>query len=226
MKVNKKCGVCGYSFTYDNTVSENPYVMPHSDGAKYYYNLWHGFVEKCPNCGYASLDLASCRKKDIVQDNIYMAVSDMPTLVALRGARPNRIADYLSAGIYYQEIGDMFNYAICMLQAGDMVYGEIMYWNEYVLDNSTSISAIQNKKLINEFKNFADGISHKGLTALEGFIKDYPEDIDAKILLAGQYLSGDKMQKMKGANILKGLHGEKLSNGQKLAIAFLQSRIK
>ena len=52
MERNSKCAICGYEFSYRERVEDNPFVLPHSDGARYYYNLWHYPVEVCPNCGY------------------------------------------------------------------------------------------------------------------------------------------------------------------------------
>lgn len=226
MRITNKCAICGYEFTYDNEVATNPLVAPHDDGARYYYDLWHYFIEKCPECGYASKDISSVANKDIVKDIRYTAVKDMPIIETLERARPNRIADYINAGIYYESIGDSLDYAKCMLQASDLVYNEIMYWDEYVFDNSHSMGAIQNKAQYSEFTKFADGLFAKGVESLETFSKGHPLDIDSAILLAGVLNTGDRTQKIKGAGLLNKLKTANLTHGQKLAVKFLLDRVR
>lgn len=225
MRITKTCSICGYQFTYDDKVFVSPFVEPHDDGARYYYNLWHYFVEKCPHCGYASKDISKVVNKDIIKDSWYEAVSDMPIINTLNKARPNRVADYLHAGIYYESIGNQLNYAKCMLQACDLVYNEMMYWDEYVLDSSNSLSAIQNKAQYNEFKKFADGLFVKGLSALEEYVTNNAQDIDAIILLAGTLNTGDNFQKIKGARYLSTLRKMPVTIAQRQAIEFLENRM-
>ncbi|MGN0961007.1 MAG: hypothetical protein ACI4PF_02265 [Christensenellales bacterium] len=225
MRITKKCSVCDYKFTYDDKVYINPLVEPHDEGAKYYYNLWHFFIEKCPNCGYASRDLSEVLNKDIVKDDRYLAVAEIPIIVTLERARPNRIADYLYASIYYESIGDTLNYSKCMLQASDLIYNEMFYWDEYVLDDVDSMSAIQNKAQFNEFKKFADGLFNKGVEALEEYVARHPYEIDTTILLAGVLNTGNKMQKIKGARLINRLKSETLTDEQKLCVKFLIDRI-
>lgn len=226
MRITKKCAVCGYEFTFDNDVAVHGLVAPHDESARIYYDLWHYFVEKCPECGYASADISTTANKDIVKDLRYQAVSEMPIIVTLEGARPNKISDYICAGMYYESIGDRLDYAKCMLQASDLVYNEMMYWDEYVFDNSHSMGAIQNKAQYGEFQKFADGLFTKGVDALENYTKEHPQDMSSLILLAGVLNTGDKMQKLKGAGILGRIKNASLSDSQKKVVKFLLSRIR
>lgn len=226
MRVTKKCAICGYEFTYDNKIGSNPMVAPHDDGARYYYDLWHYFIERCPECGYASKDISVVENKYIIKDIRYTAVQDMPIILTLEGARPNRIADYICAGMYYESIGDDLDYARCMLQASDLVYNEMMYWDEYVYDNSHTMGVIQNKSQNEEFTSFADGLFSKGVDALDNFVREHPADLDASILFAGILNTGDRAQKIKGAGLLSRLKSANLSNGQKLAVKFLLNRVR
>lgn len=226
MKITKKCAICGYKFTFDNELNVNPLTAPHDDGARYYFDLWHGFVERCPECGYASLDISNVANKGIVNDVRYLAVQDMPIIITLGQARPNRVADYVCAGMYYESIGDTLNYAKCMLQASDLVYGELMYWDEYIFDNSNSLGAIQNKSQVAEFSSFADGLFAKGVETLEQYVREHSGDTDSTILLAGVLGLGDSTQKIKGAGILNKLKLATLSTSQKLAVKFLLDRIR
>lgn len=221
MKISKKCCICDYRFTYDDRVYIDPLVAPHDAGAQYYYNLWHFFIEKCPQCGYASKDISKTDNDKIVKDEIYLTVADVPLIKTLNNARPNRIADYLYASVYYESVADNLNYAKCLLQASDLVFAEMMYWEEYVIDSSNSLSAIQNKAQMNEFQKFANGLYEKGVKILERYVEDYVNDIDSSILLAGTLCSGDKIQKIKGSKMLLKLKGQKLTTGQQLAVKFL-----
>lgn len=225
MRITKKCAVCGYKFTFDNEMMVDPLVAPHDESAQIYFELWHYYVEKCPKCGYASADISMTDNKKIIKDLRYQAVSEMPIIVTLEGARPNKIADYICAGMYYESIGDNLNYAKCMIQAGDLVYNEMMYWDEYIFDNSNSMGAIQNKARYAEFQKFADGLFSKGVDALENHTKEHPQDIDSLILLGGMLNTGDKMQKLKGAGILNRLKSANLSDRQKKVVKFLLGRI-
>lgn len=130
MLKTKKCKVCGYEFTYDDRVAINPFVEPHGEGAQYYFDLWHFFVEHCPQCGYASKDIGHTFNRNVVKDEKYQAIDEIELLKELSSARPNRIADYLKASYYYNSIGDTISEIKCLLQAGDMVYSELMYWEE------------------------------------------------------------------------------------------------
>jgi hypothetical protein len=221
MTKTKKCSSCGYEFTYDDNVYVSPYVQPYGEGAKYFYDLWHFNVEKCPNCGYASCDISEISNKDIVNDEQYQNILNTDILVELNTARPNRIGDYLQAGYYYASIGDNLNNAKAVLQAGDLVYAELMYWDEYILDSSNSVNALISKSQYNELKKFGDFLYNSAIDTLESYVKDNPDDIDSMILLAGSLADGNKIQNIKGAKILSQLKSMRINPRQRKALEFL-----
>ena len=219
--VTKKCGICGYEFTYDEKTAQNVFIQPFSEGAKYYYDLWHFNVEKCPNCGYASKDISKTLHKKIISDEKYNSIPEMDILVELNSARPNKIGDYIQAGYYYESVGDVLNNAKCLLQAGDLVYAELLYWDEYVLDTSDSVNALISKSQYNELKKFGDYLFNTAVDKLEQYFKENPEDVDAMILLAGSLSDGNKIQTIKAAKIISQIKTMPLKSNQKKALEFL-----
>ncbi len=216
-----KCAICGLEFTYDDRIAVNAFTKPRSEGAKYYYNLWHFNIERCPQCGYASKSVSRTYNKKIVEEEKYQGISEMEIIKELNEARPNRVESYLLASYYYESIGDTLNQAKCLLQSGDLLYAELMYWDEYVLDDSDSISAIISKRHYGELKKFADNLFNSGVQKLEEFVKENPHDIDAILLLGGSLCDGDKVQSIKGARYLTSLKNMNLTAGQRLALDFL-----
>ena len=221
MIISKKCTICNYEFSYDDRVIRSVFVQPFGDGAKYYYDLWHFNVEKCPHCGYVSKDVSKTQNKTIVADNKYKEILNTDILVELNTARPNKIGDYLQAGYYYNSIGDELNNAKCILQAGDLMYAELMYWDEYILDSSNTIDALISKSQYTELKKFADHLYNNAIDILEQYVKDNLDDIDSMILLAGSLADGNKIQNIKGAKILSNLKSMKLNSSQRKAVEFL-----
>ena len=227
MIVTKKCAVCGNQFSFDDSITTNVYMTPNSDGAKLYFNLWHYNVEKCPNCGYASKDVSKCVNKAITKDPQYESVPDNKIVKSLNGARPNKLEHYIRASMYYKSIGDKLNVALCHLQAGDLIYGEMIYWKEYVLDNNSTYTTVENKKVYDGFKKFADELYAAAVKELKEYLHENPNDVDNIILLAGTLSDGNKMQKIQGVNLLNKLKTIKgLTNNQKLMIKFLISMIR
>lgn len=222
----KKCVLCDYEFEYDDKSSESPFVKPHSEGAKYYYDLWHFHIDKCPKCGYASKDISHTFNKRVTHDEEYKNIANMNIIKELNNARPNSVQFYIEGGYYYDSIGDKLNSAKCLLQAGDYVYAELLYWDEYIFDSGDSVSALMSKSQYDELKNFGDGLFNSALSRLEQYIKENPDNIDAQLLLAGSLLDGDKIQVIKGTKILSGLKGKSLTQGQKLAFEFLQDDVR
>ena len=221
MKITKKCAICGYEFTYNDEVVTSIFVRPASDGAKYYFDLWHYNVECCPECGYASRDVSTTLYKKIVEDKAFKEIDNNPMIRELNKARPNKVGFYLKASCYYESIGDTMNHIISLLQASDLVYAELMYWDEYVLDDSNSISALIGKSQFNELKKFADVFFNKAVELLEDYVKNNSDDVDANILLAGTLSDGDKIQVMKSVKILNMLKSVQLTKDQKQALSFL-----
>ncbi len=221
MEKKTKCGICGLEFVYDDQVAVDPFTKPRSEGAKYYYDLWHFNVERCPHCDYAAKRVSSTYNKNIIKEEKYLGIKEMEIIKELNEARPNRVESYLLASYYYESIGDTLNNAKCLLQAGDLLYGELMYWDEYVLDDGDSISAIISKRHYNELKGFADNIFNTAIERLEDFVKNNPNDVDAVLLLGGTLGDGDKVQAIKGTRYLNSLKGMPLSSAQKTTLDWL-----
>lgn len=221
MKITKKCAICDYEFTYDDKFSENPYITPNSAGSKYYYDLWHFMVEMCPNCGYASKDISQTLNKKIISDIKYNTIKDMQIIVDMNEARPNMILQYLKASVYYASIGEKLSEIKCMLQASDLIYAEMMYWDEYVLDKTDETRALASQKQYDEFKKFSDSLFNRAIWELEKYSALHPEDLDTALLLAGTLGDGDKLQSIKGVRLLNSLKNKPLSAGQKQALDYL-----
>lgn len=221
MEIKTKCCVCGLEFTYNDEVSINSFTKPRTEGAKYYYDLWHFNVERCPNCNYTAKAVNRTFNKKIINDEKYQGISEMDIIKDLNCARPNRVESYLLASYYYESIGDMLNNAKCLLQSGDLLYAELMYWDEYVMDNGDSISTIINKRQYNEFKSFADNLFNTAIDRLEEYVRENNSDIDAIILLAGTLCDGDKVQALKGARYLNSLRSYPLNDIQQKTVAWL-----
>ena len=220
--MQKKCCICGYEFASNHiNYPKNMFIEPHNDGALYYFNLWHYPVEKCPQCDYASRDISKTLNKKIIDDDKYKEINTIPILRELNEARPTSIDVYLKSAYYYESIGNKLNSAKSLFQAGDLVYAEMLYWEEYILDSSDSVSALISRSEYNEMKKFADGLFSDGLLRLESYVKENPEDLDALILLAGTLSDGNKIQNIKAARILTALKGMPLNIDQKRAIEFL-----
>ena len=66
MEIKTKCGICGFEFTHNGYVEENIFVLPYTDGAKYYYDLWHFDIQHCPKCGYCSKNVSKSYNKIIL----------------------------------------------------------------------------------------------------------------------------------------------------------------
>lgn len=227
MIVTKKCAICGAEFSFDDSITVNMLTRPNSDGAKLYFNLWHFNVEMCPNCGYASKDVSTCINTSITKDKKYDMVVENPVVKELSGARPNKLAHYLRAGIYYSSIKDKLNESLCYLQAGDTIYGEMIYWRDYMLDESNSVSKAKSKEVLDEFRAFADELYALAVKDLKEHLRDNPNDVNNIILLAGTLCDGNKMQKIQGVNMLNKLKSVSgLSMDQKKMIKFLIGMVR
>ncbi len=221
MMVTKKCCICGYKFTFDNDIRTNLYISPKNEGASEYFKLWHFFVETCPECRYASQDIETTENASIVQSRQYrLPYSDI--LEELDEARPNRIGDYLLAGIYYESIGDELSRAKCLLQAGDLVYAEMVYWGDYIFDTDAVGSKLKDDLQYQKFENFAEELYDKGVAVLKKYLEKNPTDIDSEILLAGILSDSSTVQKMQGVKKLKALSNLKtLTSRQRAMVDYL-----
>lgn len=225
MEMKRKCAICGYEFSYRERVEDNPFVLPHSDGARYYYNLWHYPVEICPNCGYACKAVGQTLNKHVVEDEKYLEIDSLPMILELNDARPNEVAKYMKAAYYYESVGEDMDNIKCLLQAGDQVFAEMMYWDEYVLDNSDRVSTIVNNAQFDGIRTFGEYLINTAIERLEAYIKEHNDDIDAIILLAGTLSDGDRIQAMKSVKLLTSLKSMPLSLEQKKAVEFLMEGI-
>lgn len=217
MIITKKCAVCGYKFTFDNEIRTNLFISDKNVGAKAYFDLWHFFVERCPECGYASKDISACENKKIVKDRNYK-LDNMEMVEKLNGARPNLIENYLYAEKYYESIGDKRNQAKCIFQSADLVYGELMYWEEYILDEDD----LDGDPDYIEIVSFAEELFARGLKVLAEYISKYPGDLDMRILYAGICSDGGSVQKMQGIKELKALlQNPNLTLAQKAMVEYL-----
>ena len=172
------------------------------------------------------MDITKCSNKDIISSDKVKNISKMDILVELNNTRPNRIECYMKAACYYESIGDVYNEILCLFQAGDLVYGELMYWQEYVFDNTDSIAKLINQTQYNELKKFGDVMFNSAIEKLETYVRDNPHDIDAKLLLAGNLCDGNKVQVLQGSKILSTLHSYPLSQMQMLALSFLEGQVR
>lgn len=216
-----KCVICGTESLIDDVFDTHPFTKPVSEGANYYYNLWHFNVEMCPNCKYASKDISITDNKEIVLIEDYKNISNNAIIKKLYGARPNRLEHYLRAAKYYESIGDDLNSSICYLQAYDIVYGEIIYWKESIFDNEDGESE-QNKIEKEEYTAFADNFYNKGIEYLKSYCKYHDTDYDMFLLLSGFLCDGTEVQRLEGINLIQKLKDTKgLIKKQKLALRFL-----
>lgn len=219
MMITKKCCICGYEFAFDNELRTNLYISKKNSGATGYFNLWHYFVEQCPHCGYASQDISRTQNKSIVKSKSYKL--DNPDIIEkLDEARPNMVSTYLMAEKYYDSIDDEVNRAKCLFQAADLVYAEIMYWEEYIFDGVGN--DLRKDMQYVQFETFAEELYDKGLKVLAEHIKEHPEDIDSRILHAGICSDGSSVQKIQGISELRALEKDtKLTTLQRDMVEYL-----
>ena len=102
-------------------------------GANLYFSLWNFEIEKCEFCGFASKDISIPLNFEIDKAEVEKILNN-ETLIEFFENRPHKIFDYLIASIYYKASGDILNQALCVLQAGDLFYTELMYFADDVLD--------------------------------------------------------------------------------------------
>jgi len=201
-----KCAICGSDNEIEG-LSFNKLITPTSNGGKLYFDLWHFPLQKCYNCGYVSKDISICQNQNIV----YKSIAN-DTLEKLQHARFNQIEDYMKAGEYYSLIGDKQNHALCLLQAGDLVYDEMIYWKEEILDEGESCEDIQ---------AFAESLYSEGLKVLEEYVSTNHSDIDMQLLLVGLFDDNDEISKSKV--ILENIKKQNITNEQRLIVQFLEN---
>lgn len=224
---NKKCSICGYSFAFEENVVEKNFKVHNIEGAKYYYDLWHFELEKCPKCGYVCRDISKTQNKLIINDPTYLSVPKNSFVQDLKDIRPNKLENYLKASLYYKSIGDDINDALCSLQANDIIYEELVYFKDHFLNTINTVSLLQNQRKYNEFQKFADDLYNYAISVIRNYLKFSPFDFDRTILLAGSLSSGNAVQEIESVNLIKKLRKTKqLAKEQKEAIQFLLEAIE
>ena len=214
-----KCAICDTLVKADTQIISHPLLKPISEGAKYYYDLWHFPVCYCPNCKYASADISTTQNRNIILDIAYISIANHKILKKLYGARPNHIEAYFRAGYYYDSIADDKMAALCYLQAYDAVYSEIMYWDENIFEENNNKEITTEKE---SFKSFGDDLFQKGIQHLKKYVSNNAKDYDMFLVLAGFMFDGSKVEKMEGINILQKLKSvSSLTKNQKMTIQYL-----
>ena len=204
-----KCAVCGAENLVSDEMLVNPLIAPNSRGAKLYFDLWHFPIQQCSECGYSSLDISVVKSLNVA----YLKSSEYSEIFRLLdAARPNMVEKYYDASRYYQLINDQKYQALCLLQAGDLVFNEIFYWKEYVLTEDENCP---------ELYDLARTLYLKGVEALENYCQS-TSDIDMELLLAG--VLADSEEGIKLSNILLNkLSKSQLSDDQREILNFLIS---
>lgn len=204
-----KCAVCGAENIVSDELQVNPLIAPNSRGAKLYFDLWHFPIQKCSECGYASLDISVVDTQNVA----YLKASEYAEMFRLlNAARPNMVEKYYDASRYYQLINDQKHQALCLLQAGDLVFNEIFYWKEYVLTEDENCL---------ELYELARTLYSKGVEILEDYCKGR-SDTDMELLLAG--VLADSEEGVKLSNILLNkLSRSQLTDDQREILIFLRS---
>lgn len=213
MNEKVKCAICGKDSNLPEKVVVNKFLEPNSEGAKLYFDLWHFDIQKCDNCGYVSRDITKCANVNIINSklNINQKIID-----ELQSARANQIENYIVGSLYYESIGDHKSQALCLIQAGDLVYNEILYWKEYVLTEDETCE---------DFYSFANNLYNKGTSLLKDYIETNPIDIDMQLLFAGIMLDGEDNEILIGRAMLQKIENLEITYSQKLILDFLKTDI-
>ena len=207
----KICAICGQKNMVTDRVFVNEFITTYSDGAKEYFDLWHFPIERCENCKFASRDISECHNNNVryLQANSYESI-----LKQLNEARPNNIKEYIDASRYYQLIKDIKTQALCLLQAGDCVYNEIVYWKQYILTEDEKCE---------ELYSFGNDLYDEAIVLLKTYLVENPDDIDMQLLLAG--VLSDAKDKSISFALLQKIKTKKLNNTQKRIFDFLINEI-
>ena len=102
-------------------------------GARQQHGLIAVDIEKCFNCNYCSKDISECKNSQIIEDKEFQETLDNELLEKIsfyRHSSTNNIINYILAGRYYSSINDNLNSALCYLQASDLIYGELIYFED------------------------------------------------------------------------------------------------
>lgn len=214
----KICAVCGKECEVFHDDIEKAYISKLKDGAKLYYEIWHFDVERCFGCNYASKDISKCLPVKVDEKEKLRILKD-ETLELLYQTRPHYVYNYLLAALYYKTIGDTYTQSLCVLQAGDWLYHEIMNYMDYILDDT-------DKEEREKLNNYAYGYYQQTIELLKSYLESNPQDFNAKLLLAGVLSDCEKTEKIQSSIILRSLQKENLTADQKKIWEFLYSDIE
>lgn len=213
MEIKKICAKCGKEtsvFQSDKTIDVKKSL---NQGADLYFSLWNFEIEKCEHCGFASRDISKPLNFEIDKSEEQKILNNQ-TLIEFYEERPHKIFDYLIASLYYEASGDILNQAICILQAGDLFYMELMYFADDVLDG------IQDEE-VERLQKIGEELYKKASDLLKKYVDTHVSDNLHKLLLAGVLGEMDTAEKIQSNLILKSLKDAPLNNDEKLIYQFL-----
>ena len=213
MEIKKICAKCGKEtsvFHSDKTIDVKESL---NKGADLYFSLWNFEIEKCEHCGFSSRDISKPLNFEIDKAEEQKILNNQ-TLIEFYEERPHKIFDYLIAGLYYKASKDILNQALCILQAGDLFYMELMYFADDVLDG------IQDEE-VESLQKIGEELYKKASDLLKKYVDTHATDNLHKLLLAGVLGEMDTAEKIQSNLILKSLKDAPLNNDEKLIYQFL-----
>ena len=213
MEINKICAKCGKETSVFHGGKAIEMKKSLDPGANLYFSLWNFEIEKCEFCGFASKDISIPLNFEIDKAEVEKILNN-ETLIEFFENRPHKIFDYLIASIYYKASGDILNQALCVLQAGDLFYTELMYFADDVLDG------IQDEE-VKKLNKIGEELYKKASDLLKKYVDTHPSDNLHKLLLAGVLGEMGNAEKIQSNLILKSLKDMLLSSDEKLIYQFL-----
>lgn len=213
MELKKKCAKCGKENIVFHNDNFDDIKNSLNQGASLYISLWNFEVEKCEFCNFSSRDISKPLSFEIDQSEEEKILNNK-TLIEFFEARPHKIFDYLIASLFYKASQDILNEALCILQAGDLFYCELMYFADYMLDG------IQDDE-VQTLKKMGEKLYEKAIDLLKIYVEKNPNDYLYKLLLAGVLSDMDKSGKIQSNLILKSLKTAPLKNDERLIYDFL-----
>lgn len=213
MEIKKICAKCGKETSVYHSDKAIDVRNSLNKGADLYFSLWNFEIEKCEFCGFASRDISIPLNFEVDKAEVEKILNNQ-TLIEFYENRPHKIFDYLIASLYYKASGDILNQALCILQAGDLFYMELMYFADDVLDG------IQDEEVEN-LNKIGEELYKKASDLLKTYVDIHPSDNLHKLLLAGVLGEMGNAEKIQSNLILKSLKDVSLSSDEKLIYQFL-----
>lgn len=205
--MQKKCGRCGQLVEFTDSQKSQYFIgigAPSNQTLAYnYFYMWHKYIEVCPHCGYACIDVSkpsNPNKNNVISLDIvnYLKSYNFKGVINCLNAVNNEISN-----------GNTLDAIKLLFQASDMLYSAIIAINEYEQgDDEPAIGQVKGAE------EYADKLWNIGLTLLITYVKNNPTDIDANIFLGCMYLDGTKQQQNLGLNVLQSLKNNNLSTYQ------------